>query len=131
MGKLFFTVNAEFQLYFLLPYVRMLLFVNLSQGTRACLQNAVKDSRALRRKLVTDFRRARTLSNMHNPRSNEKEFHEGIFDQSIEPAMMYRVLHGVDKLGFNPKCGFDGSQLGVLFPEEMSEYHKWEEVRKN
>eukprot|EP00592_Proboscia_alata_P000906 CAMPEP_0194373810 /NCGR_PEP_ID=MMETSP0174-20130528/22239_1 /TAXON_ID=216777 /ORGANISM="Proboscia alata, Strain PI-D3" /LENGTH=1479 /DNA_ID=CAMNT_0039153075 /DNA_START=106 /DNA_END=4545 /DNA_ORIENTATION=- len=100
-------------------------------GTRACLQNAVKDSRALRRKLVTDFRRARTLSNMHNPRSNEKEFHEGIFDQSIEPAMMYRVLHGVDKLGFNPKCGFDGSQLGVLFPEEMSEYHKWEELHKS
>ena len=65
---------------------------------------------------------------MHRHKAKDKAILDGVADSELDSAMYYRAMNGHDRLAFDLKCGFDVSQLEILFPEEMNEYQKWAKV---
>jgi len=91
----------------------------------------VKDARALRRKLQTDFMRAKVAMNVTRSTDKEKLAKIGVGKRElIDPNMCYSALNGYDKLSFDPKCGFDIPQLERLFPEQMNNYQRWSKMHQ-
>ena len=103
-------------------------------GTRQCLQNAIKDARALRRKMKIEYNRAKVMVNLHKAKRKErsvlKEESEAPHSLNVDPNMLFKAISGYDKIGYEPKCGFDDTQLEKLFPEEMNAYQKWRNMHK-
>jgi hypothetical protein len=88
-------------------------------GTRKSLQIAIMDARAIRRRAKQNFEEARQ-SFVHRNKSSQSN--------TVDPNMLYRALSGYDRLTLQPKCGFDMEQLTWLFPEEMREYQRWDDM---
>lgn len=86
-------------------------------GARTCLQQAILDARALRRRLKEKWHRAKDAANNRASTGD------------IDVDMYFRALEGTDRLKFNLPCGFDTAQLEQLFPEEMRAYQRWKKVR--
>jgi hypothetical protein len=102
-------------------------------GTRRLLQNAVKDARALRRKLKEEYDHARRLMHMGKKRKNDGSGISSLqttIAEAADPSMYFRCIDIRDRLAFNTKCGFDVEQLQHLFPEEMTAYHRWNRMHK-
>lgn len=103
-------------------------------GTRQCIQNAIKDARALRRKMKIDYNRAKVMANLHKAqrkaRSVLKEESEAPISGNVDPNMLFKAIGGYDKIATEPKCGFDDTQLERLFPEEMNAYKRWRSMHK-
>jgi hypothetical protein len=97
-------------------------------STRECLQNAIKDARALRRKLREEFQKARAAVNYHKIKKKERSVigPEGL--QGIDMSMYFKAIYGHDKLCFDNPCGFDQQQLEMLFPEEMYQYKRFNKM---
>lgn len=97
-------------------------------STRECLQNAIKDARALRRKLREEFQKARAAVNFHKIKKKERSVigPEGM--QGIDMSMYFKAIYGHDKLCFDIPSGFDEQQLEMLFPEEMNQYKKFNKM---
>ena len=97
-------------------------------GTRLCLQNAIKDARALRRKMKHDYNRAKVMVNLHKAKRKERstlrEEADVPLSDNVDPNMLFKAIDGYDKITFDPKCGFDATQLEKLFPEEMNAYRR-------
>ena len=105
-------------------------------GTRQCLQNAIKDARALRRKMKEDYNRAKVMVNLHKAKKKERtllgsEEAEVPLSGNVDPNMLFKAIDGYDKITFEPKCGFDDTQLEKLFPEEMNAYWRWRKMHKS
>lgn len=105
------------------------------QGTRLCLQNAIKDARALRRKMKQDYNRAKVMVNLHKAKKKErsvlKEESDVPLSDHVDLNMLFKAIDGYDKITFEPKCGFDDTQLEKLFPEEMNAYWRWRKMHKS
>jgi hypothetical protein len=102
-------------------------------GTRKLLQNAVKDARALRRKLKEEYAHAKRVINMGNKRKKDGSgvsCLQTTVAEAADPSMYFRCIDAYDRLAYNPKCGFDVEQLQHLFPEEMTAYHRWNCMHK-
>ena len=103
-------------------------------GTRQCLQNAIQDARALKRKMKQDYERAKVMVNLHRmkrkQRSVLKEETDVPRSGNVDPDMMFQAIGGYSKIGYEPKCGFDHTQLEKLFPEEMNAYQRWRRMHK-
>lgn len=97
-------------------------------STRECLQNAIKDARALRRRLREEFQKARAAVNYHKIKKKERSVigSEGL--QGIDLSMYFKAIYGHDKLCFDNPCGFDEQQLEMLFPEEMYQYKRFNKM---
>ena len=93
-------------------------------GARKSLQFAIMDARAIRRRARSNYDKARQYSGVKQ--KNPKKHVDGA--DSVDPNMMFRVLQSGDRLGKNPKCGFDTEQLKWLFPEEMQSYQRWNDM---
>ena len=105
-------------------------------GTRQCLQNAIKDARALRRKMKEDYNRAKVMVNLHKAKKKERSVlgndeAEVPLSGNVDPNMLFKAIDGYDKITFEPKCGFDDTQLEKLFPEEMNAYWRWRKMHKS
>jgi len=98
--------------------------------TRRFIQHAVKDSRAVRRKMKDQYTRARIVSS-NQFSSDSKELVAGVGEHALDPDLCYRAITGYDSLSFDRKCGFDSSQLSLLFPEEMDEYRYWSKMHQS
>ena len=116
-------------------------------GTRRLLHLAIKDARALRRKMKLAFLRAKSLVTgrdhikIHNKNKRNSTFLEIREDSAADPVAAAAVVvdtellfqasfGGISKLSFDPPCGFDDEQLDKLFPEEMYTYRKWKRMHK-
>ena len=97
------------------------------QGTRLCLQAAIKNARALYRKNKADVRKAAEASGVKGVQGRA-------FDTtapSVDPSLMYKVVmqdKGVFS-GWTRKSGFSLDELRILFPEQMKEYRKFCRLR--
>lgn len=106
------------------------------QGTRRCLQNAIKDARALKRKMARDYARAKVVANLHRAKKKDRTsaLLAGESDAprsgNVDPDMLFEAISGYSKVGHGAKCGFDGMQLEKLFPEEMNAYRRWRMMHK-
>eukprot|EP00594_Rhizosolenia_setigera_P011483 CAMPEP_0178955632 /NCGR_PEP_ID=MMETSP0789-20121207/9722_1 /TAXON_ID=3005 /ORGANISM="Rhizosolenia setigera, Strain CCMP 1694" /LENGTH=975 /DNA_ID=CAMNT_0020637303 /DNA_START=74 /DNA_END=3001 /DNA_ORIENTATION=+ len=101
---------------------------------RKCLHHAIKDARALRRKMKEEYKRAKLAMSIHSSKKRDiadffADMKKGV-NKELNPVMCYRALGGYDPLSYDPKCGFEVAQLEVLFPEEMQEYKKWAKMHK-
>jgi len=103
-------------------------------GTRQCLQSAIKDARALRRKLKEDYNRAKVIANLHKAKKKErsilKEGSDAPVSDNVDLEMLFKAISGYDKIGYEPKCGFDDTQLEKLFPEEINAYKRWKNAHE-
>ena len=105
-------------------------------GTRQCLQNAIKDARALKRKMKQDYDRAKVIVNLHRAKRKErtagltKEEIDVPLSGNVDPEMLFQAIGGYAKIGMESKCGFDDAQLEKLFPEEMHAYQRWRKMHK-
>ena len=90
-------------------------------ATRKCIQMAIQDARALRRKQKHQFATARAAL---SPRKQKKPQ----LKHELDPHMLYRAISGYDALAYAPKCGFTIEQLQDLFPEEMNAYQRWKKM---
>lgn len=101
-------------------------------GTRRCLQVAVKDARALRRKAKREYAKARQAMHMGEKKIRLSKELAGVAktkrSEGVDPTLLYRAIQRNDRLCYDPKCGFDVEQLQDLFPEEMNAYNRWNEV---
>jgi len=99
-------------------------------GARTCLQYAIKDARALRRKQKHEFLKARMATALHTKKDDKGKlsFSEANI-HDVDPTMVFRAVSGYDPLSYDSKVGFDVTQLDVLFPEEMNAYKRWEKMR--
>jgi hypothetical protein len=97
-------------------------------STRECLQNAIKDARALRRKLREEFQKARAAVNYHKIKRKERSVIGPEGPQGIDLSMYFKAIYGHDKLCFDNPCGFDEQQLEMLFPEEMFQYKRFNKM---
>jgi len=103
--------------------------------TRQCLQYAIKDARALRRQMKRDYNRAKGIVNLHKAKKKErlhclKEECDAPRSNNVDPTMLFKAIGGYDKIVYDPKCGFDDTQLEKLFPEEMHAYKRWRSMHK-
>lgn len=105
------------------------------QGTRQCLQNAVKDARALRRKQKEEYHRAKIQANLCRSKKRERDVLASAYDVEdggsggVPSSMLFRAMApGNHKIGHDVECGFDESQLETLFPEELRSYKRWRKV---
>jgi hypothetical protein len=89
-------------------------------GARKTLQLAIMDARAIRRRAKQHYEEAR-----HTFTQRKKVSHTA---ESVNPDMLFRAMTGNDRLGRQPKCGFDVEQLTWLFPEEMRSYQRWNDM---
>lgn len=101
-------------------------------GTRASLQRAILDARALRRGLQDKWYRARAVATMHRAsQSNDqiKKTSTKIHASAEDNELSFKALDGyADSIRLDVPCGFDVPQLEVLFPEEMGAYQRWKKV---
>ena len=124
-------------------------------ATRRTIQLAIMDARVVRRRLQTEYVKARlTLDQYVNP-TIKREHHrrlssstgeggggggtavgsaaDGTTSTSTRGAdskIMFRALaDGPDRLALTTKCGFDMEELTHLFPEEMRSYQRWNEMK--
>jgi hypothetical protein len=101
-------------------------------ATRQCLQTAIKDARALRRKMKLEFDKAKVIVNLHRAKRKERS----ILDPETERAtgvdlnMYFKAVSGHDKLSRENPSGFDETQLEKLFPEEMYAYKRWNKMHE-
>merc|ERR1712032_430082 len=73
-----------------------------------------------------EFNRAKIEANMHQSKKDarlilEKEPRNG----GVNSDMIFKALHGNNKILYNVPCGFDEEQLRLLLPEEMTSYQRW------
>lgn len=115
-------------------------------GTRQCLQNAVKDARALRRKERKEYKRAKVQANLHRAKPKDLQLlispDSGVkndgrssspFDNGgneIRSDMLFEAMVGYSKIAYDLQSGFDETQLETLFPEEMRSYQRWRKMHK-
>lgn len=99
-------------------------------ATRNCLQTAIQDARALRRQLVREYQKAKTIVHLSSSRKADRESlaGEGNMADSIDLDMYFRAIEGTDSLRKDLKVGFDVSSLEKLFPEEMYAYQRWNKM---
>ena len=88
-------------------------------GTRKCLQVAIMDARAVRRRAKKSFDEARKA--VASKGGGDKQ-------SQVDASTQYRAMVGHDRLSLQPKCGFDMEQLTWLFPEEMRAYKRWNDM---
>jgi len=120
-------------------------------GTRLCLQNAVKDARALRRQERKEYKRAKVQAHLHRakfkdrqmlagtiPAGDGKEDSHGVtVDAGVGNEIRSDIVFELQanpksrgKLAYELQCGFDETQLETLFPEEMQSYQRWRKMHK-
>ena len=102
-------------------------------ATRHCLQTAIKDARALRRKMKNEFEKARAVLNMHKADKKQRSIlgPDVKGAKGIDMDLYFKAIAGHDKrLTYNNPSGFDETQVEKLFPEEMSMYKRWNAVWK-
>lgn len=99
-------------------------------ATRNCLQTAIQDARALRRHLVREYQKAKTIVHLSSSRKVDRESlaGEGNMADSIDLDMYFRAIEGTDSLRKDLKVGFDIFSLEKLFPEEMYAYQRWNKM---
>ena len=99
-------------------------------ATRNCLQTAIQDARALRRQLVREYQKAKTIVHLSSSRKVDRESlaGEGNMADSIDLDMYFRAIEGTDSLRKDLKVGFDTFSLEKLFPEEMYAYQRWNKM---
>ena len=100
-------------------------------GARGLVQSAIRDARVLRRKRKAEFNKARVAATRHTarPKSIGKEVSETLHQSTVDPDMLFRAIGGYDRLSYDPKCGFDLSELEGLFPEEMRSYQRYKKMQ--
>jgi len=113
-------------------------------GTRQLVHMAIKDARALRRKMKISFLRARSqvtgrdqvkIHRIKRSSSTLKTFTEQDeknthIPTAVDAELLFQAFGGISKLSFDPPCGFDEDQLERLFPEEMYAYRRWKTMHK-
>jgi hypothetical protein len=106
-------------------------------GTRKCLQNAIQDARALKRKMKNDYERAKVMVNLHRAKRKQRSVLKDGDNEcnapvsgNVDPSMLFEAIGGYSKVGYDSKCGFDDIQLEKLFPEEMRAYRRWRKMHK-
>jgi hypothetical protein len=103
------------------------------QGTRQLLHMAIKDARALRRKMKLAYLRAKSQL---TGRDHVKIYNKSKRNATVQPLadavdqtvfahgavdteLQFQAVGGFHKISYDPPCGFDEEQLDKLFPEEM------------
>ncbi|KAL7527148.1 hypothetical protein ACHAWF_002056 [Thalassiosira exigua] len=103
-------------------------------GTRASLQRVILDARALRRQLKDKWHQARAAAMIHNPDRSNHELKKTMARKRSSIAdneLSFRAMDGKsDKIRYDVPCGFDVSQLEILFPEEMGVYQRWKKMHE-
>ncbi len=105
-------------------------------ATRQCIQNAVKDARALRRKMKKEYDKARVAVNLHRAKRKQRALladSDGNLDGAatgVDLDLYFKAIKGNDKLSYDNPCGFDTVQLEKLFPEEMYAYQRWNKMHQ-
>ncbi|KAL9188405.1 hypothetical protein ACHAXT_006783 [Thalassiosira profunda] len=101
-------------------------------GTRASLQRAILDARALRRRQKDKWHQARAEATMYRASAASQEMKKtttGVPSAVADNELSFKAMDGnSDNLRFDVPCGFDVSQLDVLFPEEMGAYQRWKKM---
>jgi hypothetical protein len=117
-------------------------------GTRQLLHMAIKDARALRRKMKLAFLQAKSqvtgrdqvkihnrnrtkrtsTSTMTISETDEKTNHPT--PSSVDAELQFQAFGGISKISYDPPCGFDEEQIEKLFPEEMYAYRRWKSMHK-
>ena len=102
-------------------------------ATRQCLQTAIKDARALRRKMKRDYDKARVVVNLHRAKKKERSIlgpdAEGA--KGVDMDLYFKAIGGHDRrLSYENPSGFDETQLEKLFPEEMYAYQRWNKMHQ-
>ena len=92
-------------------------------GVRQCLHQAIKEARALRRKMRMEYDQAKSIL--------DKQGAVDVGVEEVDPNMYYKALIGRDRAGIMEiGCGFDLTQLKTLFPEEVREFHRWKSMHE-
>ena len=73
-------------------------------GARKCLQIAVQDARALRRKKTELYAAAHSTMTPKKPQ-------KPTFKEELDPELLYRATAKYDSLSYSRKCGFDQERL--------------------
>lgn len=95
-------------------------------GVRQCLHQAIKEARALRRKMRMEYDQAKSILDKHGAVDVD-----GVESQEVDPNMYFKALIGRDRKGIMEiGCGFDMTQLKTLFPEEMREFQRWKTMHE-
>lgn len=85
------------------------------------------------RRLKDQWHQARAVATMHRANASNLEIQKTSTQvQSLvaDNELSFRAMDGhADALRYDVPCGFDVSQLDVLFPEEMGAYQRWKKVR--
>lgn len=126
------------------------------EGTRSCIQRAIRECRCLKRKERLEFQRARKFATYHRSRvadvqADLAEAVEGKVCGGVDAVSMFKAAVGeigpsrdddvvgdgdVDDDNGNASgviaghCGpgFDSGQINSLFPEEMGAYDRWKKA---
>ena len=103
-------------------------------ATRQCLQIAIKDARALRRQMKTEYDKARVAVNLHKAKKKDRSIlgpdAEGVGASGVDMDLYFKAISGHDKLSRENPSGFDEAQLEKLFPEEMYAYKRWNKMHE-
>ena len=92
-------------------------------AVRNCLQNAIKDARALRRQQKEDYEKSKIEYAMYRKKQSDVTTHIVNEHRSNLSSFLRLFSNKRDKMQSEPSCGFDDTQLQALFPEEMHELH--------
>ena len=104
---------------------------------RKQMQTAIKDARALRRRQVIEYQKARAFTEqdkaltVSSKRKKESDFdfcNVGHFSIGAE-NLFQAIQSGYDRLSYESPCGFDVAQLYKLFPGEMACYERWRKMK--
>lgn len=97
------------------------------QGTRLCLQAAIKQARSLYRKKKLDMRKAADAAGV---RGRREKFDAS--DNVVDPELLFSVM--VKEKGtlsrWMSKCGFTMDEFATLYPEQMHEFQKFIKLRE-
>ena len=101
-------------------------------ATRQCLQTAIKDARALRRKMKIEFEKAKVVVNLHKAKAKERKIlgSDASAVGGIDMNLYFHAISGRHSLSYENPAGFDEVQLDKLFPEEMFAYKRWSKLHK-
>ena len=97
-------------------------------AVRNCLQNAIKDARALRRQQKEDYEKSKIEYAMYRKKQSDVTTHIVNEHRSNLSSFLRLFSNKRDKMQSEPSCGFDDTQLQALFPEEMHAYKRWRSV---
>ena len=106
------------------------------KAVRKFMHGAIRDARAIKRKMEKSFQMAKVVQNRHFATTHfmkklgmtEKDISsKDPASHCVDAEMMTRALQGYDIMSYAQACGFNYLCLTKLFPEEIMAFERWKE----